>query len=122
MQWGMRTERIMAPDPEAGEMRFFPERGMFDHAVPYLAGQPLDPPEISVSGVRAEPVTFTLPPNSFSVMAQVGSRDYEQPLCLEEVLIDLRDDTVELCYRRRFHYAYVPRERRHCVLRMLKSS
>ena len=126
MHWAMRSERIMSHEPDGSTMTLHPERGMFDHAVPYLAGKALDSPEVRIVGMRSHEIRFNLPGSPFEVAAVVGDTQYQQPLRLEEVLVDLRPESadagdgplVELCYRRSFHYAYVPRQQRRAWLKL----
>ncbi len=132
--WGLRTERTTSHNSETNQMTIHPGGGMFDHAVPYLGGQPLEPAEVRLTGMRNKDIFFKLPSCPFEVAAVVGDTQYQQPLRLEEVVLDLRDEppvgdelptqpagercVVELCFRRSFHYAYVPRQRRHAWMKL----
>ena len=66
-------------------------------------------------------MTFTLPECPFEAEVQLGTKIYTKDFLLEEVLINLREAFVELSYRKRFDYAFVPHQTRKTTLRYKKT-
>jgi len=119
--WGLRLKRIVSV--KGDDIELLPENGIFDKAIPALSGKRLESGQIvSIVGMRKSgKVQFQLPVCPFEAVVSLGNKVHIRELVLEEVLIDLRQSTVDLSYRKNFNYDFVPHQIRKTVLRRKRS-
>lgn len=115
--WGLRLKKIVSV--KGDEIELVPENGIFDKAIPALSGKRLEAGQtISITGMsKSGKVQFKLPVCNVEAVVSLGNKVHIRELVLEEVLIDLRQSTVDLSYRKNFNYDFVPHQIRKTVLR-----
>jgi hypothetical protein len=119
IQWGLRAMKAVSVDEKKEKTEFTPERGFFNKAYPQLSMRQLNRDhQILVKGMsRNGDIAFRLPACPFETEIRLGNKVHVRDLQLEEVLIDLRSFYVDLSYRKKFDYAFVPFQTRTTTLR-----
>lgn len=116
--WGLRMQALVEQKDD-GAVAVHLDRGLFDRAHPRLCGGKVEPGDTVVlenlggePHPAGEPVRFSVPPCPVLAEVLLGERTFTRDLELEEVMVDLRNGTVDLSYRKLFDYRVVPRQPR----------
>ncbi len=126
-EWGLRLFKVFHLDRERKVIDARPEEGMFNAATPILSGRRVEPGPMRVTGMSARgAVELAIPPCPFEVQVILGEKSHVRDLLLEEVLVDLRDvdagrGSLDLTYRKMFHYEFQPLTIRHTILQAKKA-
>jgi hypothetical protein len=105
----------MMPDQE--QIDIHPDRGLYDRAHPLLAGKPVEPGPMRITGMSVKPIGFDIPSCPVEAQVTVGKTSMTRDLTLEEIIVDLRDGApegavVDLTWRKMFRYRFIKHERR----------
>lgn len=108
--WALRSSKLVhveeVPD-DVGVVAFDfrPENGMFDVAHPTLSGKRFHEGGVVIRGMSGpSPIAFQLPPCPVEAHIQIGRTAVVRSFELEEVLVNTLESTVDLTYRKTFHY------------------
>lgn len=118
--WSLRQLDTTTIDSEHGGLTMHPEEGMFDRAHPRLSGKRLQPGDpVAITGTSIAPkVAFTVPQCPFEMELRLGNEHWRRAMDLEEILIDLRRETVDMTYRKLCKYSFMPHQVRTTILRL----
>ncbi len=110
--WGLKWEKYVELLPEQEKIDVHPDRGLYDRAHPLLSGRPVEPGPMRIVGMSVKPIQFDIPPCPVAAEITVGQTSALRDLVLEEILVDLRENVVDLTWRKMFRYNFVRHERR----------
>lgn len=65
-----------------------------------------------IAGMSLKPILFDVPPCPVAAEITIGQTNATRDLVLEEILVDLRENVVDLTWRKMFRYNFVRHERR----------
>jgi hypothetical protein len=115
--WGLKWEKYVEMMPDQEQIDIHPDRGLYDRAHPLLAGKPVEPGPMRITGMSVKPIGFDIPPCPVQAEVTVGKASMTRDLTLEEIIVDLRDGApdgavVDLTWRKMFRYKFIKHERR----------
>lgn len=117
-EWGLRLDKALYRDQNGKNMQIQFNKGFFDRAHPYLSGKQLKSGDFfSIIGMNKTNISFQLPRIPIELLVQIGYNVRLLKPKIEEVFIDLKNEIVEIAFRKLFHYDFVHHSIRKTILR-----
>jgi hypothetical protein len=116
MYWGLRASKAVRTDPKSGEILDVSTE-LFNHAHPDLILDSVQPgSQVRLSGLRQEPVSFSIPTVRPRVEVHLGEVVHEHLGELDGVFVWVDAEHVHVTWRVRFRYPVNDEELRYAVV------